>query len=101
MSSFRLVALAAEQLEGAQEDVDDVEDDPGGNRRGVVGAAAAKAVEVEDRVGVEDHDACDGIDDLLGRYRGEDRDDAEGDEAEQRPEERASPRAEVAARGVS
>ena len=66
-----------------------------------VGGAAAQAVEVEDREDSEDHEAGDGVDDVLVGDRGEDHDDPEHDQAEQRPEERAGPRAEVSAGGVA
>src|SRR5688500_20234941 len=59
------LAPAAEELRADKEDVEDVEEDPGRDRHGGVGGAAAQAVEVEDREGAEDHEACGGVDDVL------------------------------------
>ena len=93
-----VAATAAEQVERKQEDVEDVEEDPGRDRHGGVRGAAAQAVEVEDREGAEDPEAGDGVDDVLVGDRHEDRDDPEGDQPQQCPEERASPRRKVSAR---
>jgi hypothetical protein len=48
-----LVALAAEQVHGQQEDVEDVEEDARGDQDGAVGARSAQPVEVDEREGAE------------------------------------------------
>src|SRR3954465_8026235 len=95
------VTPAAEQVQQEQEYVEDVEEDAGGDHDGAVGACSAEPVEVEDREGAEDPEPCDGVDDVAVGDRDEDRDDAERDQAQQRPEQCARPRREGSARGVA
>ena len=89
------------RAEEEQEDVQDVEEDARRDRHRVLLARAAEAVEVEDRVAAEDHEAGDRPDHVLAGDRDEDRDEPEHDQRQQRPEEDAVPRGQVAASGVA
>src|SRR5919202_4200613 len=88
ISIFDSVALAAEQVEQQQEDVEDVEEDARCDDDGAVGVRPPQPIEVEDRVGAEDPEPGDGVDDVGVGDRDEDRDDPERDQSEQRPEQR-------------
>src|SRR3954453_4442837 len=90
-SSVSVAPAAAKQAEREEEDVEDVEEDRGGDRHGSIGRAAAQAVEVEDRERAEDPESGDGVDEVAVGDRDEDRDEAEGDQAEQGPEQGACP----------
>jgi hypothetical protein len=83
--------VAADEVEREHEDVEDVEEDAGGDGDRAVGVGAAQPVEVEDRVRAEDPDAGDRVDDVGAGDRDEDRDEPEPDQGEQRPEQDARP----------
>src|SRR3954454_19695464 len=100
-SSVSVAPAAAKQLEREQEDVEDVEEDRGGDRHRGIGGAAAQAVEVEDRERAEDPESGDRVDEVAVGDRYEDRDDAEDDQGEQGPEQSARPGREVSARRVA
>src|SRR3954453_2914855 len=100
-SSLKLVAIAADQPEQQQKDVQDVEEDARRDHDGAVGAGSAQSVEVEDREGAEDPEACDGVDDVAVGDRDEDRDDPKPDQAEQQPDKGAGSGGEVFALGVA
>src|SRR3954451_3365512 len=100
-SSVSVAPAAAEQLEREQEDIEDVEEDRGGDRHRGIGGAAAQAVEVEDRERAEDPESGDRVDEVAVGDRDEDRNDAEDDQAEQGPEQGARPRGEVPARRIA
>src|SRR4051794_30977615 len=83
---LRLVP-AAEQRQEEQEDVQDVEEDPGGQRHRLVLARPPKAVEVDDGVEAEDRQAGDAVDDVRGGDRDEEREQSEPDEREEGEEQ--------------
>src|SRR3954453_3086402 len=87
---------AAEQAQEQQHDVEDVEEDAGRDRHGLRHVRAPQAPEVEDREAAEDDEAEDRVDDVRARNRHEQRDEAEHDQGEQRPEQGAAPAGEVA-----
>src|SRR5271165_2561789 len=100
-SSCTSLPAAAEQVQQQQEHVEDVEEDARGDRDRARHVGAPQAVEVEDREAAEDHQAEHAVDDVAVRDRHEQRDDPEHDQREQRPEQRARPRGQVATRGVA
>jgi hypothetical protein len=97
----RSVAPAAEEVEHEQEDVEDVEEDARGDRGSVLIVGLPQAVEVDDREATKDGESCDGVDDVAGGDRDEDGDDPEDDQRQQRPEQRAGPRRDVALGAVA
>lgn len=70
-----------------QEDVEDVEEDSGGERDRLVASGPAQAVEVNHHVAAEDDQAEDRIGHRAAGDAQEDLDDAEDDQSEQREEE--------------
>src|SRR3712207_4943961 len=65
------VPVAAEQAEEQQQHVEDVQEDARRDRYGILHFGALEPPEVEHRVGAEDHEPGDGVDDVAARDRDE------------------------------
>src|SRR5262245_2161272 len=93
---------SVEEREQEQEDVENVEEDRGGEqRRSANVLRPPQALEVVQREPGEDHQARDRVDQRGIRNPHEDRDDPEDDQREERPEADAGDPREVAARRVT
>src|SRR5262249_30235767 len=90
--------LASEERSEEKEHVQDVEEDRRREeRRRPDVLRAAETLEVVQRDAREDHEPGDGVDQGPARDLDEDRDDAEHDQREQRPEQVPSKRRQIAA----
>jgi uncharacterized RDD family membrane protein YckC len=84
-----LSGRAREQPQEEQEDIQDIQKDPGGQGDRLVCPGVAQPVEVHDGVEAKDRKPGQRIDRVRGGYTNEDQHDAGGDEHQQQPEQRS------------